>query len=321
MGEGINALARVVPQPHCFICGKQGQLLYKDLKDRLYSVPGEWSLVQCPDNQCGLIWLDPAPIKDDLKKLYVDYYTHSQQKSPGHKGNGIVDHFFSFMHKVIFEPGLNRYAYMFLRNEKPGRLLEIGCGDGERLKLMKSLGWEAIGVEVDPVACSVAERNSGCKVFSEELRQVAFKDNSFDALILCHVIEHVPDPVGLLSECLRILKPDGMLVFTTPNAWSLGHKFYKYYWYPLDPPRHLFILSPGAIKKICHKLEIEPNISTKTFSIGASLWSSAFKRGQSRLASVRSLSGVIFVFWEWLVQLVNKDVGEEIICFLTKKHP
>jgi 2-polyprenyl-3-methyl-5-hydroxy-6-metoxy-1,4-benzoquinol methylase len=63
------------------------------------------------------------------------------------------------------------------------------------------------------------------------------------------VIEHVPDPASLLKECRRVLRPGGKLVVATPNCKSLGHSLFKENWRGLEPPRHLQILSPLALRR------------------------------------------------------------------------
>ena len=66
------------PVPNCFLCGSAGEVLYSKMRDRNYSAPGEWSGRGCSKPGCGLIWLDPQPIEEDIGKAYQTYYTHNQ---------------------------------------------------------------------------------------------------------------------------------------------------------------------------------------------------------------------------------------------------
>jgi hypothetical protein len=61
---------------NCYICGSQGELLYQDLKDRIFSAPGKWNFLKCPNFECGLMWLDPMPLKEDIFRAYQNYFTH-----------------------------------------------------------------------------------------------------------------------------------------------------------------------------------------------------------------------------------------------------
>jgi hypothetical protein len=73
---------RTQPAPKCLICGTAGEVLYPFLRDRSFGAPGEWNLRRCPLPPCGLIWLDPQPIPEDIGKAYATYYTHNQP-APG----------------------------------------------------------------------------------------------------------------------------------------------------------------------------------------------------------------------------------------------
>src|SRR5208283_4697550 len=113
-----------------------------------------------------------------------------------------------------------------------------GCGDGRFLALMRDAGWDVYGIEPDPVAAKVAQRELGTSVTVGALEDAGFPDEAFDAVTLSHVIEHVHDPVALLAECRRVLKPDGSVVIVTPNIRSLGHQKFQSLWRGLEPPRH-----------------------------------------------------------------------------------
>ena len=80
------------------------------------------------------------------------------------------------------------------------------------------------------------------------LQEQKFPDNHFDAVHSAHVIEHVYDPVALLAECRRILKPGGTLVILTPNTGSAGHRYFGQAWLNLDPPRHLVLFSEASLR-------------------------------------------------------------------------
>jgi hypothetical protein len=67
---------RVRPYPACYVCGGTGKLLYDGLRDRLFEAPGDWSFKRCVNRDCGLIWLDPMPMPDDIGYAYRTYFTH-----------------------------------------------------------------------------------------------------------------------------------------------------------------------------------------------------------------------------------------------------
>jgi SAM-dependent methyltransferase len=183
----------------------------------------------------------------------------------------------------------------FLKYVPDGQLLDVGCGSGAWLKSMRELGWRAEGVDFDENAIAVAQQD-GLKVSAGSLEQQGYPSDKFDAVTLSHVIEHVPDPVGTLTECARILKPGGKLIVATPNNWSLGHRLFRKNWRGLEPPRHLHIFSPQSLRRTLQlagfsRVSIRPQIARSVIAESFFLW-----RGASGAAvvSARSVSGWLF---------------------------
>ena len=137
---------------------------------------------------------------------------------------------------------------MHFRNIGRGNLLEVGAGSGKTLHRLNSLGWEVQGIDFDPVAVEKA-RSLGLDVAIGDVFSQGYKSDQFDAVILSHVIEHVPEPVVLLKECRRILKPGGKLMISTPNTGSMGHKLFKNNWRGLEPPRHICIFNRSNLER------------------------------------------------------------------------
>ena len=71
---------RTQQKSNCFCCNSTGTYLYQGLQDRLFGVLGTWSLKRCDNKQCDLLWLDPAPISEDLPIAYQNYYTHGKNR-------------------------------------------------------------------------------------------------------------------------------------------------------------------------------------------------------------------------------------------------
>jgi SAM-dependent methyltransferase len=137
----------------------------------------------------------------------------------------------------------------FLPAVPNGRLLDVGCGSGKWLLTMRGLGWQGEGVDFDDAAVRVG-RQRGLTVHFGSVEQQNYPEESFDAIILNHVIEHVPEPVRTVNECRRILKRGGKIVLCTPNSSSLGHRVFKENWRGLEPPRHLHLFSPQSLRRL-----------------------------------------------------------------------
>ncbi len=244
-------------RPFCYLCGNRGEYIYEHLQDNLFGVPGEWCYRKCPNNSCSLVWMDPCPLAEDIGQLYQNYYTH-QTDIPDSESSGINKQvrwplylLFSLIKRILFiRQGRKLLNDMYLPRSKHGKLLEVGCGDGRRLLRLRKKGWIVEGQEVDKKAISNALAKSNAHIHEGELTKLALGEGTFDAVVLNHVIEHLLDPIELLQECHRILKPGGRIVVVTPNIGSLGHRYFSSSWMGLDPPRHLFIFQQRNLKKM-----------------------------------------------------------------------
>jgi 2-polyprenyl-3-methyl-5-hydroxy-6-metoxy-1,4-benzoquinol methylase len=273
VGRADGNHIRTAACPRCVLCQSEGSDLYAGQRDRLFGATGLWNLKICPNHDCGLIWLDPMPIKEDLAKAYANYYTHAANdptRRPGFlkKIRDLAQRGYwanEYNYEVGSRPFLARTFGKLLclspihRREADGwvrclpavprgRLLDVGCGSGEWLLAMRQRGWTVEGIDFDESAVKLA-RLKGLKAEWGSLEQQGYPDACFDAVTLNHVIEHVPDPVRTLAECARILKPKGKLVLFTPNNASLSHRLFKEHWRGLEPPRHLHIFSMKSLHR------------------------------------------------------------------------
>ncbi len=332
-----NEGVRVQAAPTCPLCGQPGPVPYNNLRDRLFKAAGVWSLRRCAI--CDLLWLDPRPVSADVGKLYLHYLTHNPPPEPSgfgrHLRQGILASALGYpiagswigRALAMLPPVRDRIGgtLMWLRATWKGRLLDVGCGNGEFLVRARALGWEVGAIEPDPAAAQVA-RDCGIPVLAAELEEAALPPGSFDAITLSHVVEHLLDPVAALRQCGRLLKPDGRLVLATPNTHSLGHVCWKRSWVGLDPPRHIVLFSPRALRRVVEEAGLEV-AELRTVSRFAS-WMWASSRGIRRyghfplenlrhrglLAWVESLSAMSL---ESLATLFF-HAGEEILLIATR---
>jgi len=97
------------------------------------------------------------------------------------------------------------------------RVLDLGCGLGDFTAALVEHGVEAVGCDVSVVALTHAkERHPGIE-FVQSGDELPFVDASFDAAWAGEVLEHVQDVLGLLAEAHRVLRPQGLLLVSTPN--------------------------------------------------------------------------------------------------------
>jgi 2-polyprenyl-3-methyl-5-hydroxy-6-metoxy-1,4-benzoquinol methylase len=328
--------------PSCIICGSIGELQYGGLRDRLFGAPGFWNFKLCSNAECSLIWLDPMPVDLDIWKAYKRYYTHRDnisketwiRRAYRKAQQGLLAHYYgyrngntAFFDRIIgsliyFHPGRladTIFSVFYLNAIPHGRLLEVGCGSGRMLKSMQDKGWDVVGVDPDPIAINNA-KSKGLIVYQGILADQKFMKDSFDAIALSHVIEHVPDPLNLLKECERILKPGGHLVLITPNINSFCHQLYKSDWRSLEPPRHLYIFNRQTLKQLSQragfkniKLETTIRDANNTFIASRALQRYGFHTMGSKQPLIIRIIGRIFQFVEWATLYFNSEIGEEIV--------
>ena len=126
---------------------------------------------------------------------------------------------------------------------KGGKILDIGCGFGAFVISSRRLGFDAIGVEIAPFEVEYAKRrweqempgtDPSSVYFLGDGHTVPFAENSFDAVTLWNVLEHVPDGLRLLREATRVLKPNGILFIICPNYAAFRQEaHYLVPWWPL----------------------------------------------------------------------------------------
>tara|TARA_B100000683_G_scaffold275671_1_gene327185 strand:- start:71 stop:721 length:651 start_codon:yes stop_codon:yes gene_type:complete len=171
---------------------------------------------------------------------------------------------------------------MFLENGNGRSLLDVGCGNGSRMKLLQDRGWITTGVEFDPEAIKFARsKYDGINIHQGSLESACFGSQKFDAIILNHVIEHLPFPCQTIKLCREILSNKGKLVIVTPNIKSFGHQLFKKYYYHLDPPRHLQLFSVKSLQRLIQEVGFK-NYEISTTALRAEMvghCSAMFKYG------------------------------------------
>lgn len=330
-----------VARPGCMVCGAQGIPLYSHLHDRLFGVQGEWSMVRCSNAACALLWLDPMPAPGELGKLYGSYHTHehieasaaplpvrlsealrrayckAQHGGPANRDwGGVAVAQFSRLWPGVRAQWDSSVSY--LRFQQHGRVLDIGCGSGTMMRRLAELGWQVEGIDFDAKAVAAA-RNDGLNVHVGTVEEQNYASDCFDAVVMSHVIEHVPDPRALLQECYRILRPGGQLVSITPNAASWGHQLYGECWRGLEPPRHLHIFTPEAMQGLAADVPFRrAEVSTVVAHAHAILWSSRElqqlgKAGRYEFSLRSGLWGRAMQMAEWIRMTARPDAGEELL--------
>ncbi len=193
----------------------------------------------CECAECGLIYLNPRPNTQELIELYANEPYFSRGNA--NRGASRTEFYTNRMRR--------------LENAVPqkGRLLGIGCLEGGyALEIAQDLGWEVSGVESSEILASYARDNLSIDVQTVDAWDLSgLPDDSFDA-IYTHSFEHFSDPLAMLGQCSRVLKPSGTIMIEVPNQFYslkdkvrltameiLGNHRYKVFRKP--PPLHFHL--------------------------------------------------------------------------------
>lgn len=245
------------------------------LRAKDYTVSGEeFEIWECKN--CTQRFTQNIPEKEDIGKYYQseNYISHSDTT------RGFVNNLY---HKVRKHTLIQKRKLIEKSTGKnSGNILDVGAGTGAFLSTMKISNWNIAGTEPDKNAREKARELYGINLAqSEEINSLP--EQSFDAITLWHVLEHVHDLHHYVEQLNKLLSPDGKLFIAVPNYTSYDATIYKEYWAAYDVPRHLYHFSPKAMKNLlkAHALNIEKLKPMWFDSIYVSMLSEQYKTGKS----------------------------------------
>jgi len=166
--------------------------------------------------------------------------------------------------------------------------------------------------------------NHTLTVVTGGIEEGGFADDLFDAVSVFHVIEHVHDPAALLRKCARVLRPGGLLVITTPNLHSLGHRWFRENWRGLEPPRHLHIFSSLALMELVTRAGLVARNPRTTARMTRGIWWHSQEIKHQNRGNVRSpgssdyAAGFFFTAVEDIGRFFSPFIAEETVLMASK---
>ncbi len=196
-----------------------------------------YSIVRCLE--CALVYVNPRPSHNALVALYADY--HSRYGGDESRWNRLME--------GVFREAADLLAAQQGAGQRP-RLLDIGCGFGGFVGLMRKRGWEAEGVDPSPSVVETAKAR-GYPVRLGTMEDLPL-GSAFDAITMFYVLEHLPDPMSALRKAFELLIPGGILLIRVPHTTPIvrllaplrtGAHLY-------DAPFHLFDFCPAVLRQM-----------------------------------------------------------------------
>ncbi|MBI2060491.1 MAG: class I SAM-dependent methyltransferase [Nitrospirae bacterium] len=335
----------------CIACGSKGEALYTALPDRMYGTSVRADYHACP--RCGLIWQHPQLDPEQLANAYTAaFYTHSASAGPpppSYSLRGLRDRVRSWiLHSRFGYPAdsswagsramgrllslvpsfrsraTHRLGVLFPPFAPGGRLLDVGCGNGRYLEVMRGLGWAVTGVEPDAEAAGIA-RARGLSVLAN-LQELDAGPAAYHVITSNHAVEHMTDPLEFFRRAEVLLVPGGTIRIAVPNGGGLGHRWFGPFWPGLDPPRHLWTFTPRALAALVEKarLSVETLATSSRLASGFSAVSArawfrdrfGIEGGAVWMASL--VVGRLVQGAEGLARPLFPGAGEEI-CLVARK--
>jgi len=201
-------------------------------------------VVRC--KQCGLMYASPRaklPDQDEIKDYDPAFTKRVQETSR--------DRYEKEAFQVRDYDGTRAY----LRKAYPdrGRLLEIGCSMGFLLAKFREDGWSVEGIEPNRGYCEFIAEHHGIEASPTILEEAERPANSYDVVVMLHVIEHLPDPLGTMREIFRVLKPGGTLVMETPRYDSLMFKLLRHRERSISCDGHIYFFTTATLREMAEK--------------------------------------------------------------------
>jgi SAM-dependent methyltransferase len=321
---------------NCDLCGNDKTAFFLEAVSAV--TQEKFKIVRC--RSCGLIYLNPRPVKETIGSYYPAGSYYSYQDFTIKKLNYrerlkqfVLEGYYDS--KNIFKKIL---SYLLVRNflivppkEKKGRLLDIGCGSGEFLSQMKNFGWEVYGVEINQESADIGNQR-GLNIFCGELGDADFPENFFDVVVLSQALEHVYSPGAYLEKTYQLLKEDGLLIIGVPNIGCLEIQIFVRNCHALDVPRHLHFFTIASLRNYLEKYGFEvERVLSKKFSLPLQGIKTDLKKliendckGKSSLNKIRISFSVIFrlLFKKSLRFVFHRDKAHELgfyIAFYARK--
>ena len=206
--------------------------------DDRYGYPGKFWLMKC--SHCGHRFLHGADFSDaQIQSLYSSYYPRHSMRPEDYRPHVERSGLGSWL------DGAKASAFRWV---SPGvRLLDIGCGFGQALGYHANRGCEVWGVESDENVRRIAELH-GFKVRIGVFKPDEFPQEYFDVVTMDQVIEHMRTPIDALAGVRKVLRPEGTLILSTPNAAGWGATVFGERWINWHAPYHLHLFTRRSLQ-------------------------------------------------------------------------
>jgi len=246
-------------EPGCRICDNRIGNIAVLPREMMFGTAETFPYFQCAG--CGCLQIVEVPA--DLERHYPPgYYSFSGGEPPTDprwrrwlktqrvrsalSGRGSLNRLLA---PLVSVPGEIQGWMTQLGATQQSRVLDVGCGKGDLLRKLATLGFASL-LGADPFVASDLKHPDGVVVRKARLEDL---QGQFDVIMLHHSFEHMPDPYAVLKEVKRLLAPGGGLLLRIPLCSSEAYRTYGTDWVQLDAPRHLFLHTEGSLRSLAKR--------------------------------------------------------------------
>lgn len=289
----------------CPLCG--GTHLHKKMTCTDFYASGEqFDLCQCGD--CNFQFTQGFPVEKEIGKYYEtpDYISHSDTKK------GMMNELYHLVRMRMLQKKAQLINHA--TGKESGRILDIGTGTGYFSHTMQNKGWSVEAIEKSAQARAFAKKNFNLDV-KDESGLNDFPAESFDAITLWHVMEHLEHLNETWEKLHELLTEDGYLIVAVPNCYSYDGQKYKEFWAAYDVPRHLWHFTPDTMQKFGdkHNFTLMNYLPMPFDAFYVSILSEKYKKSSFSL-----LKGMLAGTIAWFHSLSNKERSSSIIYVFRK---
>lgn len=249
---------------HCPLCGRQPESLVLEIPASPKDNRPDLTLGRCASCDTGI--LHPRPTVEMIGEFYTDDYDPYQVLQTADAAGLRLGFWRLAVQRALFgapqsplrqgllAPGRILFNALATRPliflPKSGRVLDVGAGSGDTVRVYRALGYEAEGLEPHEKTCRYAREYYGLPMHCGTLDSLDVPEGSQDLVLLWNVLEHLHEPLPALRRVLALLKSGGQAAIALPNLDAWGLQQYGTDWYPLDPPRHLYHFTPRSLREV-----------------------------------------------------------------------
>lgn len=212
-----------------------------------------FEMVAC--RRCGLVRTKQLPA--DLARWYEEHYSkaqrifrHSECRTKAGRTYRTLDKL--GVTKVIRKLNINHHRFIASQLPAAGRVLEVGCGAGEILRLLNLKGADVYGIEPHPDSAEAA-RQHGIPILADRLESLRDSDMTFDTVLFSFALEHTDDPLTMLTRARALLSAQGTLFIFTHNFSCLSRFVFGESWSGWHLPYHTYLFTAETLRKMLVK--------------------------------------------------------------------